>query len=311
VYRSTVLDCLVAVSVIMSLLRPARTRKATLQYTPTNVCAASQSGLGSRQHKYHLNKTNAVVKKLATCGNRVDCEMIFKQNTYILEFSTAAYEAFVPSFYAHFDSPSTSRQCHINVEKRTDKGGSINTDDSVSVRPGPKGTSKKQLYRVNLFHTTCRVEINGCNRQCFIDELHHILKSLLSKGIDFAEMNGHIREQCRLYLSSRTNSDSEVDACAGSSSERTLASCRQPSDAKTVDHRVTPPVDQQVTPPVDRPGAAPVDPQGPPPGPRAESRNQQLAVGGKLRRGGGFVVVTWWGQQILRGFPQSRGRSPE
>jgi hypothetical protein len=128
---------------------------------------------------------------------------------------------------------------------------SINTDDSVSVRHGPKDLIKRQLYRVNLFHTTCRVEINGHKRQLFLEELDIVLASILAKGTNFAQMNSYIRDKCQYYLSSLETSHNPVDPCAVDSVVRLThgnTAALLPCDVETVDRDVET-VDRHVTHP--------------------------------------------------------------
>ena len=64
--------------------------------------------------------------------------------------------------------------------------------------------ARAQLYRINLFHTTSRVDANGKQLSEFINtDLPIILEKVLTSG-DLRQVNGKIKEMCYNYLASMT-----------------------------------------------------------------------------------------------------------
>lgn len=70
---------------------------------------------------------------------------------------------------------------------------------------------RRQLYRINLFHTTCTVEVNGYKRYYFNDKLYKILQILvLQNRGDFKEMNNYLKAQCEKIKSQLTTVSAEI-----------------------------------------------------------------------------------------------------
>ncbi|CAG2232261.1 unnamed protein product [Mytilus edulis] len=76
--------------------------------------------------------------------------------------------------------------------ERTDKTGKI-IETSLSVLK--KENSKFQLYRINMYNSTMRAEVNGKSHMLFIDELKTIA-NLMSNKSTYQQLNSKIREAC-------------------------------------------------------------------------------------------------------------------
>jgi hypothetical protein len=189
----------------MSLPRPVRNRTIATRYTPSKTPRKTRSAATRvRQHSYALDQPRAVTKKLAAASKELDFEIIFKQSSYGLEFSASAYEVFKQVLITHFESDARVHDTVIRLtENRIDSNGA-NSDDSISICPGDTLAlelgSRKQLYRINLYHTTSRVEVNGHMRERFLDELDVIL-TILDNNVNFHALNAQIRRRCEEYLS--------------------------------------------------------------------------------------------------------------
>ena len=57
------------------------------------------------------------------------------------------------------------------------------------------------VYRVNIFNTTCSIEVNGKHSLLFIDELSKFT-SQMSNDVDYILLNTKIKEQYDILLSS-------------------------------------------------------------------------------------------------------------
>jgi hypothetical protein len=180
----------------MALSRPVREKKQAAIFTPSKIPTPRSSVF--KTHDYSLDTNKAMQKKLVAC-DRTDCIVSMEEECFVLKLSTAAYEFFKIALYEHYSSSRTVHDVVIVTEIRTDKNG-INTDDSISVKPGPSSKAKRQLYHINLYHTTCTVTVNGQKRAQFRDEMEYIL-DILSKRGDYTAMNDYIRVKCTEYLS--------------------------------------------------------------------------------------------------------------
>jgi hypothetical protein len=62
------------------------------------------------------------------------------------------------------------------------------------------GGTNRQLYRINMFNTTSRIDVNGYWLQEFIQEDLHIICQCLEQYTDYKRLNNKIRETCQLSL---------------------------------------------------------------------------------------------------------------
>lgn len=129
-----------------------RVRKPNYPYTPTTSTVVNHV----TTYDYTLNRKSALDKKIANC-DRNDCEIKPHAKCLVIKFSTVAYEYFRNILIDYYKSNKTVLDCVIDFhEKRVDTS-KANTDDAISVLPSRLSNKKRQLYRINLFHTTCNV----------------------------------------------------------------------------------------------------------------------------------------------------------
>jgi hypothetical protein len=72
-------------------------------------------------------------------------------------------------------------------------------EESLSIKHKNGGTNR-QLYRINMFNTTSRIDVNGYLLQEFIQEDLHIICQCLKQYADYKGLNNKIREICQLSL---------------------------------------------------------------------------------------------------------------
>jgi hypothetical protein len=102
------------------------------------------------------------------------------------------------------------------------------TEESISVR-NRQGRSNKQLYRIHLFNTTSRIDVNGYKLDEFIQSHLETICDKMKNVIDYKTLNRKIGE---IYKRSLTNVQNTKDS-------ETIHSHSQNSCSKTIAKRQT------------------------------------------------------------------------
>lgn len=164
----------------MATLRPTRDRIPTQVFTPSKVNVSVKN--------YLLNGQKAVEKISDATSRSSDVNLQYKHGNIILEFSAAFYLHFSNTLVQHFNS-NTKVTC--NIHEKQDQSGKV-VEQSISVKCC---LNQRQQYRINLYNTTCRAEVNGRNHRAFFDELQDICKQM-DNNKDYSSINQQIREEC-------------------------------------------------------------------------------------------------------------------
>ncbi|CAC5367830.1 unnamed protein product [Mytilus coruscus] len=117
----------------------ARTKSKPQPYTP------------AKYENFSINKTRALDKKIEACNRTMDIKIEQKHQNYILELSAAAYEIIKGEIDIYFEQHSTYKL--LPKHQYDNQGLCIRTSHSVRNK-----SSNRQLYRINLFHTTSKIE---------------------------------------------------------------------------------------------------------------------------------------------------------
>ena len=163
----------------------------------------------SKYETFSLNKKKAMNKKLEQCNRRDDILIIYKHGNYILELSLAAYELLKVAMIDFFSNHSMYT---VQAKDQKDKNG-LCTRTSCSVI---KLSDNKQQYRINLFHTTSRIEVNGNGREDFLPHLQEMAVLMDRKG-NCSQINRLLEQQIKqcmdkLQTESNRNQDNSGDA---------------------------------------------------------------------------------------------------
>ncbi|CAG2245676.1 EIF4G [Mytilus edulis] len=164
----------------MASLRPTRDRIPTQVFTPSKVNVSVKS--------YLLNEQKAIGKIVDATIRPTDVDLQYKHGNIILEFTAATYLHFSKTLLQHLEA-HTDVTCSIHDKQ--DKSGKV-VEQSIAVKCNQ---NLRQHYRINLYNTTCRVEVNGRNHHMFFDELQAISKQMDSIK-DYSSVNKKIREEC-------------------------------------------------------------------------------------------------------------------
>ncbi|CAC5388962.1 unnamed protein product [Mytilus coruscus] len=137
-------------------------------------------------------------KKLEQCNRQADILLMYKHENYILELSLAAYELLKLAMTEYFANHNIYK---IQAKDQKDKHG-LCTRTSYSVI---NLNSNKQQYRINLFHTTSRIEVNGRGRQEFLPHLQDIAASMDRKR-NCPQLNKLLEQQIKQCIESMQTS---------------------------------------------------------------------------------------------------------
>ncbi|CAC5357157.1 unnamed protein product [Mytilus coruscus] len=168
----------------------ARTKSKPQPYTP------------AKYENFSINKTRALDKKLEACNRTIDIKIEQKHQNYILELSAAAYEIIKGEIDIYFEQHSTYKL--LPKHQHDNQGLCIRTSLSVRNR-----SSNRQLYRINLFHTTSKVEVNGQGMELFLTHIEDIKERMKSRG-NYKIYNKQIEEQINIIK--RNEADIEIRA---------------------------------------------------------------------------------------------------
>ncbi|CAC5384525.1 unnamed protein product [Mytilus coruscus] len=179
----------------------ARTKSKPQPYTP------------AKYENFSINKTRALDKKIEACNRTMDTKIEQKHQNYILELSAAAYEIIKGEIDIYFEQHSTYKL--LPKHQQDNQGLCIRTSHSVRNR-----SSNKQLYRINLFHTTSKVEVNGQGMELFLTHIEDIKERMKSRG-NYKIYNKQIEEQINIIK--RNEADIEIRAKQNESLVKTTA----------------------------------------------------------------------------------------
>ena len=114
---------------------------------------------------FNLDTNKALIKKIDAANSPTNIEIDLKKGNLVVELSAAAFEAFrlcAKSLDTNF------KQLNLDIEMHNKKSNNgLRVSESVSVR---KKQQKMQLYRINLYLTTCTVNVNRRGLATFIDQ---------------------------------------------------------------------------------------------------------------------------------------------
>ncbi|CAG2218628.1 MLL4 [Mytilus edulis] len=108
-----------------------------------------------------------------------------------MELTPGAFQIFIDSLDNHLGSSPNLKLVHTN---KVDDTGEMVVERSISVALTSRPS--EQLYRINIYHTTCRLEINGRHVEQFIQEL----KTIEQQNQNLQNLNEVIKSKCQEYL---------------------------------------------------------------------------------------------------------------
>jgi hypothetical protein len=149
---------------------------------------------------YKLNKKKALDKKVQQCIRSVDVELQYKHGNYVLEMSLAAYELLkgaIKEYFHHHDNYTIEAN-----DQQDQQGLCVSTSYFVRNRK-----NNKQQYRINLYHTTCRAEVNGHGREQFLLHLQDMAVMMDNKG-NCSQLNKLSESPIRQCMDSMTQNGS-------------------------------------------------------------------------------------------------------
>ena len=175
-------------------------------YSPAASTVAKRSAVNTEKEvDYSLNKNRAAQKKV-DAADRPSVNIVNKHDNVILEFSAGAYECFRNEFSKYFNGNVEGR-CVLVHQKKEKKG--LFTEHSYSITSGSDvggNTRGSQLCRVSMYHTSCRVMVNGRRYKDFMTHDLAKIVNQMESNPDLKEINDKIKTACQLYLTEETKS---------------------------------------------------------------------------------------------------------
>ena len=203
---------------VMPVTRSGRLRQQKVIFTPSKQVQQAEK----KVMNYDINKKKAIKKKISATHREYSVEFDPKPGTLVITCSAAAYEILRKEISRWFTSHPTR---YIKLFSKESKGRQTPTatvEDSFSVRDN---NTKEQLYRMNLFHTTCWMDVNGRHYTEFIKkELPNIIQ-VLDMIPNIHQLDQKLREMCENYLQQIDNMPEwPCDVC-GDNCEHRAAQC--------------------------------------------------------------------------------------
>jgi len=151
-------------------LRNRRTLTRKEAYTPSKV---------ETNTAYKLNEKKALRKTIDASKRDLDVEIELKRGTLVITYTPAAYEIYKQAIYKYYDEYQHKTYERTTKLSRTDKNSieKAISEESLSVKlKNNPNKDNRQQYRINMFNTTSRMDINGRYYQKFIyDDLPDII----------------------------------------------------------------------------------------------------------------------------------------
>ena len=180
------------------LVSCGKTRSGRLRHAPKTFTPSKVNGkVTVKSTNYALNKKKAISKKLEAAQRAYDVTIEDKSGTLVLAFSAAAYEVFKHKLVCFYQS--LEGYVVIPIVKH-----SIPTDNSTTVVEESYSVcdklTKSQKFRINLFHTTCKVDVNGKQYDEFIRRHLPAVLEMLASTTNLQLVNDKLRDLCERYL---------------------------------------------------------------------------------------------------------------
>lgn len=174
----------------MALTRSLRPREELI---PTQIFTPSKHTTSVKD--YIINERRAAQKLKEATERANDFKYEYKHGNIVLEFTPAAYLHFTECLYRHYAKHPTLEMIPYD---RPDKSGKI---VEVSISVITRGSGNNQIFRINLYNSSQRAEINGAGHLQFIDDLKVISRAMASKE-QYCAVNTQIKEACDDILKS-------------------------------------------------------------------------------------------------------------
>ena len=116
---------------------------------------------------YQLNHIKSINKKIDACKNNAVEVLIASGNNIVIKFSTATYEIFRRSLSLYMDKNQS--YCAINETVEEKNGLIVEEVMKVMNRTMNGKNGKQHKYTINLYHTKCKILVNGKESRTLLD----------------------------------------------------------------------------------------------------------------------------------------------
>ena len=148
----------------------------------------------------------------ATDRIHLTCEL--KKGNLVLTFSTAAFESF-RSILRNCANHSSFSGFNFEAEIRFSKDKTASAEEAYSVK-----RDSRQLYKINLYLTTSRVNINGANINIFIDDHFPLIISEMKVHGNFSDLNNILKDSLMNSLKIEENEVANINKSVNKLNEK-------------------------------------------------------------------------------------------
>ena len=183
------------------VIRSTRCRKPPTIYTPSSTRTYTNTNMA-----YKLNAKKALHTKIEAADRQTPCSIEMKSSTLVITCTAGVYEILKKSIYEYYDqSPDKCYKRHTKTSKT--KAQNIEqqhmiVEESLSVKNKSGNMLNRQLYRINMFNTTSRIDVNGYMLNAFITNDLKKICAPLTTDKSYVYLNDKIRSICRSTIGS-------------------------------------------------------------------------------------------------------------
>lgn len=159
-------------------------------YTPTK---------NEQEMKYKLDEKKTLEKKVIATQRSQHVNIELKSGTLVMTFTPAAYEIYKAEIFRYFDEhPHKTYTNHKKTSKTKQRNvDKVVTEESLSIKY--KNGDKAQLYRINMFHTRSKMDVNGRLYELFMTEdLPELIRNVKMENVN--EINKKIMDVCEMAI---------------------------------------------------------------------------------------------------------------
>lgn len=173
---------------------------------------------------YTKNRKRAAKKKVEASERPFDINIELKHHNIILEFNAGAYECFKATLHRSLKTTNT-------IIASKDDQNNLRDEDSISVLDN----NGVQIYRINCYHGTSRVMVNGDGYVHFLEVVLPAIISDLDTNPQFRQINEQIRNFFSQYIAKPNDHGGKINTSSTASTPiRCLTASSENHDESTM-----------------------------------------------------------------------------
>lgn len=166
---------------------------------PQRFDSPASRNLNMRDKNYKLNTNAAIDKKIESCNRELIKTKTAAGGNIIIDLSSSTYEALrhhIPTFYNE-----SHEYAAIQTRNKDSQGLVVEEMLQVRNRLRDGNIGKYKKFTINMYHTTCRILVNGKEAQSVFLDIHlqTIAKSITSNKETLEQLDAEIKEVLQSY----------------------------------------------------------------------------------------------------------------